>query len=151
MTRSSAGHCSHARAGPPPTRAQSEVIGVAFLTGIIVLLVSFVAVGVLGTLDTATEPTTNLDANVSSASVTITHHGGDSLAVSKTEVIFADGTTTRFDLADFTEVQGDGDGQFEAGEARRHGHSKTGVIRVVVVHHGETDALVLDTWEDVPA
>lgn len=132
-------------------RGQSEVIGVVFLTGVIIILVGFVGLNVLSTLDTTTtSPTVNVDVEITATTVTLTHHGGDSLAAAETDVILADGSSNTVPLSDFTELQGDGDDRFEAGETWQHGHSKTDRIRVLVVHRGEEDSIVQSVWADVP-
>ena len=130
------------------SRSQSEVIGVALLTGVIVLLVGLVALGVISNFDTYSGPSTNLEAEVGSSTVTLTHQGGESLAADETEVVFGDGSTNRYGLGAFTPVQGDA-GRFEPGEAWRHSHSKSETIRIIVVHHGEEDTIVLDDKKDV--
>jgi FlaG/FlaF family flagellin (archaellin) len=132
------------------SRSQSEVIGVALLTGVVVLLGSLVALGVLGNLDTYSGPSSNLEVEVGYDTVTLSHQGGDSLAAADTEVVFGDGATERYGLGAFAQVQGDA-GRFEPGEAWRHGHSKSETIRIIVVHHGEEDTVVLDVKRDVPA
>jgi PKD repeat protein len=132
------------------TRAQSEVIGVAFLTGVIVLLVGLVALNTFAVFETTSGPTANLDADVGPAAVTLEHQGGDSLEGGETEVVFSDGSTVRHWLDSFTIEQGDA-GRFEPGESWSHAHNKSGTIRIIVVHRGETDTVVLDTEADVPS
>lgn len=131
------------------TRAQSEVIGVVFLTGVIIILIGFVALNTFAVFETTTGPTANLDADVGPSTVTLEHQGGDSLGGGETEVIFDDGSTERYSLDSFTIEQGDA-GRFEPGESWSHGHGKSDTIRILVVHRGETDTVVLDTEADVP-
>lgn len=131
-------------------RGQSEVVGVLLLTGVVALLVGLVGVQVLGTTDRADEPVVALDASVDASSVELQHGGGDGLDSEDVEVVLQGTATERYDLGSFTVVQGDG-GTFEAGERWRHAHSLSGSVRILVVRHGETESVLLDTVETVPA
>lgn len=115
-------------------RLQSEVIGTLLFTGVVVVLIALVGMFVLSGVDTSSEPAADLEVTANSTAVTLTHGGGDDLAAADVRVSFGRDASGSDGLENWTEVAGDGDGQFEGGEVRTTGHGAGDVISVTVVH-----------------
>ena len=131
-------------------RAQSETIGVVFLTGVVVLLAGAIGIQVLGQIDQTSEPTANVEVNVSASTLELRHQGGDALGADEVRVVLADGGDAEVGLDAFTEVQGSNPDSFAAGERWSYDHSASGTLRVLLVYEGERDAALLDERFDVP-
>lgn len=121
----------------------------ALVTAVVVLLVGTVGLIVLGNLATPSNPAVDIDVSVGQSTVTVEHHGGAALATNAVEVVIRDGTTRRYTLDEFSPQPGD-PALFEPGEALTHGHSKSGRIRVTVVHRGDRDTVLVERVAENP-
>lgn len=132
-------------------RAQSEVIGSLLFTGVVILLVSLVGLVVLSGADTTSEPAVDLEIAVENATVRLTHAGGEDLPASDVRVVLGADDDGSEGLENFTEApdDGDGDGLFEGGERRAHGHGAGDVLAVTVVHEPSGTVLAMERT-DVP-
>jgi flagellin-like protein len=131
-------------------RAQSEVVGVILLTGVVVVLVSVVGAIVISGQQTDRGPTADIIATTDGNDLILKHAGGGRMAVADIDVYIADGTTTRYDLTAFTEQVGDGDGRFDPGERRQLTLSQRGRLRILVVaHSGETGRVLLKEFVEL--
>lgn len=128
-------------------RAQSEVVGVLLLTGVIVVAVGLVGTFVLSSMDTTSEPETHVDVAVGSSTVTVTHGGGAALAATDVTLVFGGGGSVGLETT--TELLGDGDDRFEGGERREASHGASGVLEVTIVHE-PTNTVIERTTADVP-
>lgn len=134
-----------------PSRAQSEVTGVALLTGvvtIVALLVGGVIIAESGPDDDG--PTTGFEISASTENVTLAHNGGDTVAVSNLRVTLRQGNGERT----FVPAVGnttDGDGTLRPGDAIRREHGfPTGDLQVIVVHDPSNEVLA-DERVTIPA
>ncbi|MFB6084502.1 MAG: type IV pilin [Halorientalis sp.] len=116
-------------------RAQSEVVGVVILIGVIVTLSGIVSVVIFSNVAAESAPVTDLRIEANETHLRVTHAGGDELEVGALSVVVQGSTTTRFGVDGANLTGADGDGRFEFGESlvRRHGHDGSGA-RVLVVH-----------------
>jgi len=136
-------------------RAQSHVIGVVLLVGVVALVTVLFGAGVVGNvLDEASEePLVDGTVTANESTVTLVHGGGDDFAVADASVVLRRGGERTVDLWNFTDG-GDGDDQFEPGERRslRNWNTSeltgTGPLRVLVVHE-PTNSVVVDETVDV--
>jgi hypothetical protein len=147
------GHCRRRpdKTGSRPSRAQSEVIGVALLAGVVVI-VAVTAGAIIVTQSTATDdgPTTDLYLEVSTENVTIAHNGGDSVTLTDLRV-FLERDDTRKTFTPAGENATGSDGRLEPGERTRRGHGfGPGDLGVVVVHR-PSNTVLLDELKPVPS
>jgi len=128
------------------TRAQSEVTGVALLTGvvaIVALVVGGFIIADVGSDDSG--PTTDLLVDADSTDLTFTHNGGDPVALADLRVtVYRDSGTVRRTP---TATVGGGDDTLDPGEQFRvaHGVSGPADVRVVVAHDPSSTVLLEDT------
>jgi PKD repeat protein len=94
------------------------------------------------------DPDTRFEVAVSDQELTVAHAGGESLRLRDTTVIFRTESETRF-TPSVTNMTGDGDDRFEAGEelVREHDLSER-VVRVLVVYD-RSNAVLYDRDHDV--
>ena len=130
-------------------RAQSHTVGVILLTAVIIILVGLVSLFVLSNVDTTPEPVADVEVEVTSSTVILTHAGGDQLPTEDVRVVFGRDGSAEASLSSFTELEGNGDGVFEGSERRRAPHSAAAVISVTVVHE-PTNTVLAQEFLDVP-
>jgi len=153
-----ADHLTPPREGPPAARsgsmvsqsgsarAQSEVTGIALLTGvvaIVALVVGGVIIADFGSGDDG--PTTDLLADADATDATLTHNGGDPVALADLRVtVYRDGGPVRLTP---TTTAGSGDDTLDPGERTTvaHGVSGPADVRVVVAHDPSSTVLLDDT------
>lgn len=130
-------------------RAQSEVIGVVLLTGVVVLLSLVVGFYVLSGSGTQGQPVAEVEGSLSDAGIEATHAGGDSFPIDELVVVVRDGgTTTRYAI-DPGNVTGDGDGRFEPSETFARAHALAGDTGTLVVAHEPSGTVLFDRELDV--
>jgi PKD repeat protein len=126
-------------------RAQSEVIGVVLVTGLVVLVsVGAGAVVISNVMSQAEDvPSVNVEGGATTESLTIQHAAGDGLLSSEVAVVVDTGRRTRYPLSDFSQQTGDDPSRFDPGDAWRLDVAIPGdSVRVFVVH--EPSNTVLD-------
>lgn len=128
-----------------PDRAQSEVVGVALLTGVVVVVALTVgAVVIAGSGPGDAAPTTDFRVEATATDVLLTHNGGEVLEVSSLTVILEQPGSRE----EFTPAAGDtadGDGSLEPGDRIRRVHGlTTGDLTVTVVHRPSNEVLFED-------
>ena len=119
-------------------RAQSETIGVILLTAVIVLLVGGFGIVYLGAAGSGsnTGPIVDASVNATADRISITHAGGESVAIGDLEVVVrSDDANERYAI-DAANVTGDGDARFEPGERFSRSHGVGG---------GQLEVLLIDT------
>jgi hypothetical protein len=137
------------------SRAQSEVVGVVLLTGVIVLVVVLVGTVVLSDITTQAErgPRADLESTVDDTTVTIRHQGGDSFDAGTVELTVAGDTECTARLTDAS-VTTDTGGRFAPGTIWVFDPADpcltTEAVSVLVVDT-ETNTLLHDTRHDVPS
>ena len=136
---------------PLAERAQSEVVGVAILTGItLVLALSVGAVIISQTIGTEDGPTTDVAFSASNENVTFVHNGGDSLALADLTIRLEQADTTKAFTPSATNTTG-GDAVLEPSEYVRREHGfPPGDVEVLVVHEPSSSVL-LDDHDTIPA
>ncbi|MFB6178153.1 MAG: type IV pilin N-terminal domain-containing protein [Halorientalis sp.] len=114
-------------------RAQSELIGVVLLVGVVVVLVSMISVVMLGQVDTNRKPVADLRIRANDTTLTIEHAGGDAFAVDDLRVTVNGETDHKQFPVDAANVSGS-DGTFDFGDrfVRKHGLSDASVTVMVV-------------------
>jgi flagellin-like protein len=118
-------------------RAQSEVIGVVILIGVVVTMVGIVSVVVLSDAGTDESILADVSVEANGTHLQVVHMGGDEIPIGDLELVL-DGTggTDRIQV-DAANVTGD-DGQFGLGDRLERAHGLDGDrARVVVLHSGE--------------
>lgn len=133
------------------SRAQSDVIGVALLTGVVVI-----AVGVAGGIFLASSgdeassenPLLDVDVTLTDSTIRVAHAGGDSIAITDLAVV-VDGDTerNRYDL-DPANVTGNGDGLFEPGEVWKRDHASSDRTATVLVVHEPSNVVIAEEFVD---
>jgi PKD repeat protein len=126
-------------------RAQSEVVGVVLVTGIVLLLAVGAGAVVVSNVLTQSQdvPSVDVEGQATTAYVTLEHAGGDSVATSSVAVVLDARGRTRYPLDSFTQRVGDDPSRFEPGDTWRRINDVGGdSIRVLVVH--EPTNTVLD-------
>jgi len=102
-------------------RAQSEVVGTLFLIGVVVLVVTAIGVLAFDAFTVPTAPNAELEAEFSGSNATVSHGGGDALALSSLSVVTrTGGESTRVPAESSATILGDGDDSFELGERLRY-------------------------------
>jgi flagellin-like protein len=132
-------------------RSQSEVIGTVLLVGIVVVVATVVSAGIVSNLTGDTDeqtPRVDFVVEVTDTTLTLTHNGGTTLTAANVRVRLAtDSGETAFRMDSDNITDGDGDGEFEAGETFRRAHGLVGEDMDVFVAETETSTLLLDTTE----
>ncbi len=137
-------------------RAVSPVIGVILMVAITVILAAVIGTFVLGlgdSLEQAPQATLGADAG-NTNSVTISHNGGDAMAVDDLRVNI-DGSSVDFTASSYTSGEeftvGDSatftDGDFGSTPI---GSNSGGKVRIRVIHT-PSESIVMDTTIEVPA
>lgn len=142
-------------------RAQSEVVGVVLLVGVVAVVTLTVGVVIVGNVlsQDTNEPLVemNVTANDSTATaddtLVLVHTGGDSFEADDASVVLRRGGERTIGLDSFTVGSGDSDSRFEPGESwycKNWNTSAlgTGPLRVLVVHE-PSNAVVVDETVDV--
>ncbi len=130
-------------------RAQSHTVGVILLTAVIIILVGLVSLFLLSNVDSTPDPVADIEVDVTSSTVILTHGGGDPLPTHDVRVTFGRDGTADAPLTSFSELQGDSDGEFEGSERRQTAHNASAVISVTVVHT-PTNTVLAQEFLDVP-
>jgi len=131
-------------------RGVSPVIGVILMVAITVILAAVIGTFVLGLGDSLQQaPQAQLDAEATASdTLTISHNGGDSIAVGDLRVVVAEAGADSFTGAD---LSGAGD-NFEVGETITITTSDTsGDDSEVRVIHVPSESIILDTEVEFPA
>lgn len=120
-------------------RAQSSVIGVVLLTGVVIISITTIGVFWLGSISDqadASGPLVDVDVEVTDTNVTVRHRTGETVDLADVRVIVRNGSSTEeFRLDAGTVRGGDGDGTFEPSEDVVHSHGLgSGTFEVVIVH-----------------
>ncbi|WP_336002398.1 type IV pilin N-terminal domain-containing protein [Halorientalis halophila] len=126
-------------------RAQSEVVGVVILTGVVVTMVGLVSVVALSNVVDEPAPVADLRIEGNDTHLQVTHVGGDGLAVSDLDVVVRgpDGTT-RFGVDAANLTNDDGDARLAFGEALVREHGMSGDEARVLVVHRPTNEIVAE-------
>jgi len=126
-------------------RAQSEVVGVTLLTGVVVI-VALIVGGVVIAQSSSSDggPTTDLVLDATQSDAVLTHNGGDTLELSALTVIYERrGTVQRFTPAPGD--TSDGDARLTPGDRIRWTHGfPAGDLTVEVVHNPSSTLLFED-------
>jgi flagellin-like protein len=97
-------------------RGQSEVIGTVLLVGVVVVTASLVGTGLLASTEADDDPLVDVDGEVAPDLISLTHAGGESLAVAELIVILrTDDGESRIPFADGS-LDGATPEQFDPGE-----------------------------------
>lgn len=129
-------------------RAQSEVVGVVLLLGVVVVVTTLVGAFVLLDSDRKERPLADLRIEATAKNVTIVHTGGDSVAVADIRVVVrsdADQQTFPVDAANVT----GSDGDFGFGDTFVRNHSVAGPAVTVLVVHTPTNSVLAEADRDV--
>jgi flagellin-like protein len=130
------------------SRAQSEVIGVILLVGVVIIAIGGAGAVYLSSIADESGPATDVRVKVTDDVVVLTHNGGSALSTDSLRVIIReDGSDTNTDWADGT-VTGDGDDRFEPAETWREGgfmFDSSDRIEVLLVHNPSGTLLVNKT------
>lgn len=133
-----------------PSRAQSEVVGVTILTGVVVIAALTVGAVIIAQTGGDDGPTTDLVLEVTASDVALTHNGGDTLALGDlTVVLDADGSERRFtpDAANTS----DGDARLRPGDRISRAHGFPSDDLGVMVVHDPSNSVLVDDRERIPA
>jgi FlaG/FlaF family flagellin (archaellin) len=133
-------------------RAQSELVGNILLIGVVVIVASTVALGIVGNINNQTgingdQPSqVDLIADTTADNLTLAHNGGDSLQANEVTVRLSNGTTEKQFKIDTANLTGSDD-RFDPGERfeRAHGLNGTYIDVLVSVERAGSSAVVLDT------
>lgn len=120
-----------------PERAQSEVIGVVLLTGVVVVVVSLIGLVVLQGVSAESEsgPTVDVIVDATTEFVSISHNGGTTVDVSSMEVVLSGESRARYPLSSFIQHRGSDTAIFEPGDRWNHSNDVGGDrLRVSIVH-----------------
>jgi hypothetical protein len=127
-------------------RAQSEVTGVALLTGVVAIVALVVGGFIIADFGGGDDgPTTDLLVDADATDLTFTHNGGDSVALADLRVtVYRDSGPVRLTP---TATVRSGDDTLDPGErtAVAHGVSGPADVRVVVAHDPSSTVLLEDT------
>jgi len=135
------------------SRAQSEVVGVTLLTGVVVILVIGAGGLFLSSLesDTDRDPRADLDSDVNATFVTLAHQGGDGFAAGDVEVVLRDDGEFAERLDAGTFLRGGDDTRFRPGDRwRSTPHNRTGEVRLFVVDRA-TNTILHEATHEVGA
>jgi len=118
----------------PPTRAQSEVVGVILLVGVVVVIVGVVGAVLFSDAFGGEDrrDLVSVESDLSADAVRIEHAGGKSYDASEVDVVLTGNSTTRLALSAFDNTSGD---RFDAGsEWQTSVNLSRGEVRLFVVH-----------------
>ncbi|PSQ05679.1 hypothetical protein BRC95_06755 [Halobacteriales archaeon QS_5_68_33] len=144
------GQRSEPGSGAASPRAQSEVVGVTILTGVVVIAALTVGAVIIAQTGGDDGPTTDLVLEVTASDVALTHNGGDTLALGDlTVVLDADGSERRFtpDAANTS----DGDARLRPGDRISRAHGFPSDDLGVMVVHDPSNSVLVDDRERIPA
>ncbi len=119
-------------------RGQSELIGVFLLISIMILVISSVGLGILGSITQERDPTIDAEISATATTMNVTHAGGDTISSQELMLIIRNqngSNEIRFELKtiDFT---GGSDGLFGPGDTFTRNHEmNSDVIEIILVHH----------------
>ena len=120
-----------------PDRAQSEVIGVVILIGVVVTMVGIVSVVILADTGGEGSVLTDVTVEANGTHLQVVHMGGDSIPVGDLEVVLDGSSEADRIRVDAVNLSGD-DGRFGPGDRLVRTHGLDGDrTRVAVVHGGE--------------
>jgi len=123
-------------------RAQSHVIGVILLTAVVVTVVLLVGSVILTNTGGWSDMLADVDVEVNATTVTLTHLGGASVDTEDVVVILDGETTTRWDLASFTQTDGSDASRFEPGDEWVGEHSLDGDSMTVTLVHEPSNTIL---------
>lgn len=140
---------------PSTSRAQSTVIGVVLLTGVVIITVTAIGAFWIGTIDDqadASGPLVEVDANVTENTVELDHRMGDSVLLSDLTLLLRnDSTTERYPVDQANVSGGDGDDRFDPGEDFTRQHSLgLGSIELVLIHEPSNTVLYRELFDVQP-
>lgn len=130
------------------TRAQSEVIGVALLTGVVAIVAFTAGALIIAGAGPSDDPTTAIRVETAPGNITISNNGGETVALSDLRVVFRQGATERRFTPDPTNATG-GD-SFEPGDSLRRKHAFAPGDLTVIVVHDPSNSVLLDDRVTVP-
>lgn len=108
-------------------RGQSETVGIVLLTAVIVVMVSVLGAGILSSgPQPAERPLVDLDIDISSSTVTITHSGGDTVDGASLDVVIRNETAGQRNESVVT-------GQFKPTDMVTLPHTLNGTVTVLVL------------------
>jgi hypothetical protein len=126
-------------------RAQSEVIGVILLVGVVTITIGGAGAVYLSTVADESGPATDVRVTVTDDAVALTHNGGSALSMDSLRVVVRrNGSDTGTDWSDGAPV-GDGDDRFEPAEKWRQdgfAFDSADRIEVLLVHEPSGTLLV---------
>jgi FlaG/FlaF family flagellin (archaellin) len=126
---------------PHSARAQSEVVGVVFLTVVVAALALLVGAAVIAGSTGDDAPTADFVVETTATNVTLTHNGGDNLALSELTV-YLEGDGSRQQFTPSPSDTDDGDATLRPGERIEYAHSfGDGDLTVLVVHEPSSTVL----------
>ncbi|MFC6976209.1 PKD domain-containing protein [Halomicroarcula sp. GCM10025709] len=131
-------------------RAQSEAVGVALLTVVVIVAVSAIGIAVLDDQDSGGSVLVDIGAEFDGSTLTLTHRGGDAVDAGAVDVVLDNGTRVRYGLSSFTPLDSS-DAVFDPGERWRHPYdSPSGsTVRLLVVHQ-TSNTVLLDERSTIP-
>lgn len=124
-------------------RGQSELTGTVLLVGVVVVTASLVGAGLLASVEADDDPLVDVEAEVTTEQVSLTHGGGGSLAVAElTVVVRTEDDETRIPFADGT-LDGPTPDQFDPGETWTTAASfdEGERVEVYLVHEGSNEVV----------
>jgi PKD repeat protein len=128
----------------PTDRAQSEVVGITLLIGIVVAVVAIGGVVILSEgqgSGGSDEPLFEVEMAATAENVSLTHHGGDAVAVTDlTIVLRGESTTMRFQPSAANTT--DGTDTFELGDTLSRNHTLSGSWVTVTVVHSPSESIL---------
>lgn len=123
----------------PDERAQSEVVGTVLLVGVVVITVSTLGAGLLGSVTEDDDSRSEVSGEVATDEIRLTHRGGESLAVAALEVVVrTDDGTERISFADGA-LSGPDPDRFDPGETwtKSASFDESEGVHVYLVHDSE--------------
>lgn len=135
----------------PPTRAQSEVVGIVLLTAVVVVVAAVVGTFVLSSFETDAggEPKISIKSEINETTLVLKHNGGERYAADAVEVVLRGDTESRAFLNDGNFTAGSDPSVFEAGDVWCDYHDfGPGEIRLFVFDR-ESDTLLHDATLEV--
>ena len=133
-------------------RAQSETVGNILLVGVVVIVASTAALGIVNNINNQTgmngdRPSqVDLIADATADNLTLAHNGGDSLQANEVSIRLSNGTTQTEFQVDTANLTGSDD-RFDPGERfeRAHGLNGTYIDVLVYVERADSSTVLLDT------
>lgn len=127
-------------------RGQSETLGVALLTGVVLILVAVVGLFLFADFgaDDEEQLLANIQGDVEATNITLSHEGGDTFEPGSIEVILTGDTTAEYSLSEFSELSGS-NSKLEPGDTWRKQVSDfiLGEGQLLVIHE-PTNTILLD-------